>query len=127
MSKKLHVQAITNELAESAFFRRPVRAQPDADTPPPLPDKPNRQEEQPPNNSRDRATGRPPDEAANRPPDRVKRRRLLVRRGFEWYEDQLAALKRLSLQEQLEGKEGSMSAMVREALDDYLKKRSAKP
>jgi hypothetical protein len=73
------------------------------------------------------ATGRPPDEAANRPPDRVKRRRLLVRRGFEWYEDQLAALKRLSLQEQLEGKEGSMSAMVREALDDYLKKRSAKP
>jgi hypothetical protein len=74
----------------------------------------------------DRATARPGDEPTNRPPDRVTNKRLLVRRGFEWYEDQLAALKRLSLQEQLEGKEGSMSAMVREALDDYLKKRSAK-
>ena len=74
----------------------------------------------------DRATARPGDEPTNRPPDRVTNKRLLVRRGFEWYEDQLAALKRLSLQEQMEGKEGSMSAMVREALDDYLKKRSAK-
>ena len=82
MSKKLHVQAITNELEESAFFRRPVRSQPDADTPPPLPEKPIGQEEQPPSNIRDRATGRPPDEAATRPPDRVKSRRLLVRRGF---------------------------------------------
>ena len=74
----------------------------------------------------DRATARPGDEPTTRPPDRVTNKRLLVRRGFEWYEDQLAALKRLSLQEQMEGKEGSMSAMVREALDDYLKKRSAK-
>jgi hypothetical protein len=74
----------------------------------------------------DRPTGRPPDEAMNRPPDRVSNKRLLVRRGFEWYEDQLAALKRLSLQEQMEGRDGSMSAMVREALDDYLKKRSTK-
>jgi hypothetical protein len=74
----------------------------------------------------DRATARPGDEPTNRPPDRVTNKRLLVRRGFEWYEDQLAALKRLSLQEQMDGKEGSMSAMVREALDDYLKKRSAK-
>jgi hypothetical protein len=74
----------------------------------------------------DRETGRPPDLPTNRPPDRITTKRLLVRRGFEWYEDQLAALKRLSLQEQMEGKEGSMSAMVREALDDYLKKRSAR-
>jgi hypothetical protein len=74
----------------------------------------------------DRATARPPGEAMNRPPDRVTNKRLLVRRGFEWYEDQLAALKRLSLQEQMEGKDGSMSAMVREALDDYLKRRSSK-
>jgi hypothetical protein len=73
----------------------------------------------------DRATPRPGDEPTNRPPDRVSNKRLLVRRGFEWYEDQLAALKRLSLQEQMDGKEGSMSAMVREALDDYLQKRSA--
>jgi hypothetical protein len=74
----------------------------------------------------DRATARPSDEPTNRPGDRIPNKRLLIRRGFEWYEDQLAALKRLSLQEQMDGKEGSMSAMVREALDDYLKKRSAK-
>jgi hypothetical protein len=49
----------------------------------------------------------------------------LIRRGFEWYEDQLVALKRLSLQEQMEGRSGSMSEMVREALDEYLKKKSA--
>jgi hypothetical protein len=73
----------------------------------------------------DRATARPGDEATKRPPDRQTRKRILVRRGFEWYEDQLVALKRLSLQEQMEGRSGSMSEMVREALDEYLKRRSA--
>jgi hypothetical protein len=68
----------------------------------------------------DRATARPGDEATGRPGNK----RVLVRRGFEWYEDQLNALKRLSIEEQLEGKPGSMSAMVREAVDVYLKKRS---
>ena len=58
--------------------------------------------------------------------DLASKRRPFVRRAFEWYEDQLAALKRLSLQEQMDGKDGSMSAMVREALDEYLKKRAVK-
>jgi len=52
-------------------------------------------------------------------------KREFMRRSFEWYADQLRALKRLSLEEQLEGKEGNMSQMVRDALDDYLKKRAA--
>jgi len=72
--------------------------------------------------SSDRATARPLDEPTGRP----ENKRILVRRGFEWYEDQLTALKRLSIQEQLEGKQGSMSAMAREALDDYLIKRGTK-
>ena len=67
----------------------------------------------------DRATARPQDEPTGRP----DKKRILVRRGFEWYEDQLNALKRLSIQEQLEGKPGSMSAMVRKALDEYLQKK----
>jgi hypothetical protein len=71
-------------------------------------------------------TARRSDEATVRPTDRPTGKRLLVRRGFEWYEDQLAALKKLSLEEQMEGKDGSMSAMVREALDDYLKKRATR-
>ena len=70
----------------------------------------------------DRPTARPQGEPTGRP----ESKRILVRRGFEWYEDQLNALKRLSLQEQLQGKPGSMSAMVREALDEYLQKKSAK-
>jgi hypothetical protein len=74
----------------------------------------------------DRPTARPSDDPIGRSPDRVTNKRLLVRRAFEWYEDQLAALKRLSLQEQMDGKDGSMSAMVREAIDDYLRKRSAR-
>jgi hypothetical protein len=35
-------------------------------------------------------------------------------------------LKKLSLQEQLEGKAGNMSQMVREALDNYLRQRTGK-
>jgi|SRR5215204_437999 len=73
----------------------------------------------------DPPTARRTDETTERPSDRPNGKRLLVRRGFEWYEDQLAALKKLSLEEQMEGQPGSMSAMVREAVDDYLKKRSS--
>ena len=71
------------------------------------------------------ATTRPPDEQTPRRSDRATGRGELIRRGFDWYADQLRALKKLSLEEQMEGREGSMSAMLREALDDYLKKRAA--
>ena len=74
----------------------------------------------------DRPTRRPSDEAATRPDDgQSSGRREFIRRGFEWYADQLRALKKLSLEEQMEGKAGNMSQMVREALDDYLKKRAS--
>ena len=76
--------------------------------------------------STDLPIGRPPDLPMTRSTDLASKRRPFVRRAFEWYEDQLAALKRLSLQEQMDGKDGSMSAMVREALDEYLKKRAVK-
>jgi hypothetical protein len=66
------------------------------------------------------------DEATTRPDSVPTGRREFIRRGFEWYADQLCALKKLSLEEQMEGKPGNMSQMVREALDDYLKKRAAK-
>ncbi len=70
-------------------------------------------------------TRRPSDEATERPPDRAAGDYELIRRGFEWYAYQLRKLKKLSLKEQMEGKPGSMSAMLREALDDYLKKRAS--
>src|SRR5215207_3392950 len=57
-----------------------------------------------------RTTGRPDGEPTTRPADRPTGRRIPVRRGFEFYE------------EQLDGKSGNMSQMVRDALDDYLKR-----
>jgi hypothetical protein len=50
-------------------------------------------------------------------------KRSFVRRTFDFYEEQIAFLKQVSLQEQLEGKEGSMNAMVREAIDEWIAKR----
>jgi hypothetical protein len=48
-----------------------------------------------------------------------------VRRTFDFYEEQIAYLKQESLREQLEGKEGSMNAMVREAIDEWIAKRTS--
>ena len=73
-----------------------------------------------------RPANRPPDDTTERPPDRPNNRGELIRRGFEWYADQLRALKKLSLEDQMQGRSGSMSAMVRDALDEYLKKRPLK-
>jgi hypothetical protein len=123
MTKKLDTQSITNELAQTAFFRQ--KAQPVQQQGTPLPENPVRQEAQPNGVITDRATARPGDEATYRPDDRLTGKGILVRRGFEWREDQLRALKQLSLKEQLEGKPGSMSQMVRDALDEYLKRRAA--
>jgi len=69
-------------------------------------------------------TTRPSDVPTTRPPDRAAGDYELIRRGFEWHAYQLRTLKKLSLKEQMEGKPGSMSAMLREAVDDYLKKRA---
>src|SRR5215217_4405185 len=53
-------------------------------------------------------------------------KRLIKRRHpFDVYEDQLKALKSLALEEKQQGLLGSESAMVREALDNYLQKRKA--
>jgi hypothetical protein len=49
--------------------------------------------------------------------------RTLTRMPFEIYRDQHATLKRFSLEEQARGERGSMSQMVREALDMYISKR----
>ncbi len=51
-------------------------------------------------------------------------KKTFIRRTFDFYEEQIIYLKQESLREQLAGKEGSMNAMVREALDDWIKKRT---
>jgi hypothetical protein len=125
MTKKLNTTSITNELADSTFFRPTAKPeQQEEHRTPPLPEPPVREERQPHRILPDLPTARPDGEAVYRPDDRPSGKGILVRRGFEWREDQLRALKQLSLKEQLEGKPGSMSQMVRDALDEYLKKRS---
>ena len=50
-----------------------------------------------------------------------KKREIKRRQPFDVYQDQVDLLKQLSLKAQLNGEIGSMSRMVREALDNYLK------
>jgi len=116
MTKKLNTAAITSELAESAFFRRPQREQPETSTHTPLPENQIVQEKQ--------ANQSTPGRENARTPVRPHGKRIITRNSFETYEDQMDSLRKLSLQEKMEGKIGSMSQMVREAIDDYLKKRA---
>jgi len=51
-------------------------------------------------------------------------KRIITRNSFEVYEDQMESLRKLSFQDKMEGKLGSMSAMVREAIETYLEKRA---
>ncbi len=112
MSKKLNIAGVASELrGASAFF--PSYKKPDSPTPPEQPDK---VPEQP----------KPTPERSNaRTPVRPNGKRIITRNSFEIYEDQMDALRKLSLQEKMEGKLGSMSQMVRDAIDAYLKEKSS--
>ena len=66
--------------------------------------------------------GRPSERVPVRTPVRVKR--TITRYAFEFFQDQIELLKQFSLDEQLQGERGSMSQMVREALDAYIAKRT---
>jgi hypothetical protein len=66
-----------------------------------------------------------PERENARTPVRPNGKRIITRNSFEIYEDQMDALRKLSLQEKMEGKLGSMSQMVRDAIDAYLKEKSS--
>lgn len=51
------------------------------------------------------------------------RRKIKQRHPFDIYADQLDTLKELSVDDRKQGGVGSMSAMVREALDDFIAKK----
>ncbi len=67
-----------------------------------------------------------PERVNARTPVRPSGKRIITRNSFEIYEDQMDALRKLSFQDKMEGKLGSMSQMVREAIDAYLKEKSSK-
>lgn len=62
-------------------------------------------------------------------PDRTTRttvrpvRRPKIRYAFEFYQDQVERLRHLSMEDRMQGGLGSMSEMVREAVDFYIAKR----
>ena len=64
-----------------------------------------------------------PERVNARTPVRPSGKRIITRNSFEIYEDQMDSLRKLSLEEKMEGNLGSMSQMVREAIDTYLKTR----
>jgi hypothetical protein len=122
MSKKFNVKAIVherkNELDNSPLFQTkssPAPAQDASSTT--LPD-----------NEQENAHAMFPSPLANGKPTQSATpslKRSFVRRTFDFYEEQISYLKQESLREQLEGKEGSMNAMVREAIDDWIAKRTS--
>jgi hypothetical protein len=64
-----------------------------------------------------------PERANARTPVRPNGKRIITRNAFEIYEDQMDTLRKVSREEKMNGKLGSMSAMVREAIDSYLQKK----
>ncbi|MFE5295914.1 hypothetical protein [Streptomyces sp. NPDC056632] len=114
MTKKLDVDAITSDLEGSAFFPQ-RKNDPVLSGHAPItelasvPVTPVR--EVPPVRPNERAVVR---EAP---------KRIITRNSFETYEDQMDSLREIAYLEKREGKVGSMSAMVREAIDDFLVKK----
>jgi hypothetical protein len=116
MKKQLNVDRIQSELSGgSAFFpgyKGSGSPAPSAETPEPA-----EASEQPGGGANARSVER----SNGRTPVRDTTKRIVTRNSFEIYEDQMDSLRRLSFQEKVKGAIGSMSAMVREAIDTYLK------
>ena len=119
MTKKLNITSITNELEGSAFF--PSKKTPSVSPTPQLV----RDEPKPPEiNTSTIEPKQRVNERANAPTDqRPDGKRIITRNSFEIYEDQMDSLRKISYKEKMEGELGSMSSMVREAIDNYLRKR----
>lgn len=58
-----------------------------------------------------------------RTPVRTDGRRTITRYAFEIYQDQVEAFRRFALEDKMQGGKGSMSEMVRAALDSYIAKK----
>ena len=56
------------------------------------------------------------------PPTVSNKRKMKQRQPYDIYTDQYEELKQLALEDRMRGGAGSMSAMVREAIDDYIAK-----
>ena len=128
MKKQLNTDAIANELRElSPFFQR--RPEPPAaeqakqhSSPPPAGLPPDQavhgHENQPSRTGSTPRTARTPRTAS------LPAKRHMKRHAFEIYHDQYDSLVHLAAQERMAGGGGSMSQMIREALDRLIAERS---
>ncbi len=120
MKKQLNVDLIQNELkGGSAFFP----GYEGAVSPTPAAKEPERGELAV--QSSERPNARTPASSFARTPVRDTTKRIITRNSFEIYEDQMDSLRKLSFKDKMDGKIGSMSAMVREAIDKYLEDHPA--
>ncbi len=55
---------------------------------------------------------------------RTDGRRTITRYAFEIYQDQIETFRKFGLEDKMRGGKGSMSEMVREALDTYIAKKT---
>lgn len=127
MKKTLKIEAITNELkGSSLFFSRPSNPS----VPPSLSEEPHPQETtaEPaaiiPHTSQDgpktRALRADSTPRTSRTGRTTPRKRTMKRHAFEIYFDQYESLVRLASEDRMAGGMGSMSRMVREALDRFI-------
>ncbi|MBX3004600.1 MAG: hypothetical protein KF821_02085 [Anaerolineales bacterium] len=116
MSKKqLNTENVLSELTgQSAFFPK------DAETPTPSDEvKPNTR---PPERATERTIERPTEQTPERVIGTPARQHRIIRRySFEAYDDQVRHLKKISLEAEIAGETRSISEMIREAVDSYLK------
>ena len=59
-----------------------------------------------------------------KPKNKPLTKRPYTRRTFDFYEDQIAYLTKLSLEERLAGRNTSMNGLIREAIDGWIKERT---
>lgn len=57
---------------------------------------------------------------------RTNVKRTITRYAFEFFQDQIETLRKFSLDEKIRGEKGSMSEMVREAIDMFISKKNLK-
>ena len=120
MTKHLNEDGLRSELAGSAFFNGPTKSEPALPAKPAL-SSPRSEPTLPDTNAS--PVGRTPEPSLDSPDARTPGRRVITRYAFEFFQDQVARLRAISLQAKLRGEDGSMSEMVRDALDAYLAHR----
>ena len=124
--KKLNTDLITNDLEGSAFFPSKKIAREEPVSAPTSLSEPNKPYINELPGSTDQSDQYIPERSNARSTVRPNIKRIITRNSFEIYEDQMDSLRQQAYHEKMEGKIGSMSAMVREAIDNYLKEKVTK-